>query len=240
MAVAAPSVGKGIALSLVSLALLGVMPIISNLRPSDIGALEFAFALSVWQVVFAAPVFGLELRCGTKGIFGLDLTRRERWRVMLVALFTGALFGLSTYLYVLGATNHPCDVDTALRRPGRFDRMVAVFPPDAKARAAILEQNLARGPHEDIDIAGLVAGSDGFSGADLKYLCDRATENALEASLVTGTVKPISQDDFDTAIKDFRPSTRAWFEMAKNYALFANDGGSYDELLTYLRENGLN
>ena len=102
MAVAAPSVGKGIALSLVSLALLGVMPIISNLRPSDIGALEFAFALSVWQVVFAAPVFGLELRCGTKGIFGLDLTRRERWRVMLVALFTGALFGLSTYLYVLG------------------------------------------------------------------------------------------------------------------------------------------
>ncbi|MEM9257638.1 MAG: AAA family ATPase [Pseudomonadota bacterium] len=145
----------------------------------------------------------------------------------------------NTNLYVLGATNHPWDVDTALRRPGRFDRMVAVFPPDAKARAAILEQNLARGPHEDIDIAGLVAGSDGFSGADLKYLCDRATENALEASLVTGTVKPISQDDFDTAIKDFRPSTRAWFEMAKNYALFANDGGSYDELLTYLRENGL-
>jgi len=102
MALRSSSVGKGIALSLVSLSLLGVMPIISNLRPTDTGALSFAFALSVWQVVFAAPVFGIELRSGTKGIFGFDLTQRERKRMILVALFTGTLFGLSTYLYVLG------------------------------------------------------------------------------------------------------------------------------------------
>lgn len=102
MALRSSSVGKGITLSLVSLTLLGVMPIVSNLRPSDTGALSFAFALSVWQVLFAAPVFGIELRRGTKGIFGLDLPRRERMRMILVALFTGALFGFSTYLYVLG------------------------------------------------------------------------------------------------------------------------------------------
>ena len=102
MALASSSVGKGIALSLVSLALLGVMPIISNLRHSDVSALSFAFALSVWQVVFATPVFGLELRSGTKGIFGLDLSRGERGRMILIAVFTGSLFGLSTYLYVLG------------------------------------------------------------------------------------------------------------------------------------------
>ena len=101
MALSSPSVGKGIVLSLVSLTLLGVMPIISNLRPSDIDALSFAFALSVWQVIFAAPLFGLEFGSGTGGIFGLALTRRERWRMILVALFTGTLFGLSTYLYVL-------------------------------------------------------------------------------------------------------------------------------------------
>lgn len=102
MALFTPSVGKGIALSLVSLVLLGIMPIIANLRAADVGALSFAFALSVWQVVFAAPVFGWELGRGTRGIFGLDLSRRERNRMILVALFTGALFGLSTYLYVLG------------------------------------------------------------------------------------------------------------------------------------------
>lgn len=95
-------VKKGVALSLVSLILLGIMPIISNLRPAAIGALPFAFALSVWQVVFATPVFGFELRNGTKGILGIDLSRRERRRMILVALFTGALFGLSTYFYVLG------------------------------------------------------------------------------------------------------------------------------------------
>ncbi|MEJ2694597.1 MAG: DMT family transporter [Candidatus Thiodiazotropha sp.] len=102
MALFSPSTRKGIALSLVSLILLGIMPIISNLRAADIGALSFAFALSVWQVVFAAPLFVWEIRNGTKGIFGLDLSRRERGRMILVALFTGTLFGLSTYLYVLG------------------------------------------------------------------------------------------------------------------------------------------
>ena len=102
MAFSFPSIGKGIALSLVSLILLGVMPIISNLRPSVIQALPFAFALSVWQVIFAFPVFGLELKNGTKGILGIDVSRRERRRMIAIALFTGGLFGLSTYFYVLG------------------------------------------------------------------------------------------------------------------------------------------
>ncbi len=105
MALFARSAGKGIALSLVSLILLGIMPIISNLRAADVGALSFAFALSVWQVVFAAPLFVWEMRSGSKGIFSLDLSRREQGRMALVALFTGALFGLSTYLYVLGVEN---------------------------------------------------------------------------------------------------------------------------------------
>ncbi|TQV82205.1 DMT family transporter [Denitrobaculum tricleocarpae] len=102
MALSSPSVGKGVALSMVCLAFLGVMPVISNLRPSETGALAFAFALSVWQVVFALPVFGFELARGTRGIFGFELSRRQRGRMIAVALFTGALFGLSTYLYVLG------------------------------------------------------------------------------------------------------------------------------------------
>jgi len=102
MTLATASVGKGVALSLVCLGLLGVMPVISNLRGAQVDALSFAFALSVWQVVFAAPVLAFELRGRNKGIFGLELTKRARWRMAVVALFTGGLFGLSTYLYVLG------------------------------------------------------------------------------------------------------------------------------------------
>jgi drug/metabolite transporter (DMT)-like permease len=102
MAPLSRSIGKGIALSLVCLTLLGVMPVISNLRPAAVDALSFAFALSVWQVVFALPVFGLELKRGTRGIFGPGLSQRARGRMVAAALFTGGLFGLSTYLYVLG------------------------------------------------------------------------------------------------------------------------------------------
>ncbi|MEM1315872.1 MAG: DMT family transporter [Pseudomonadota bacterium] len=98
----ARSVGRGVALSLVSLVLLGIMPIVSNLRPAEVGALSFAVALSVWQTVFAGPLVAWELSRGTRGIFGLDLSLRERARMALVALFTGALFGASTWLYVLG------------------------------------------------------------------------------------------------------------------------------------------
>jgi drug/metabolite transporter (DMT)-like permease len=78
------------------------MPIISNLRPVGTDALVFAFALSLWQVVFAAPVFAAGLKRGEMGVFRASLSRREQWRMAGVALFTGALFGLSTYLYVLG------------------------------------------------------------------------------------------------------------------------------------------
>ncbi|MEM7524056.1 MAG: DMT family transporter [Pseudomonadota bacterium] len=102
MAITSPTVGKGVALSILCLTLLGVMPIIANLRPAEVGALSFAFGLSVWQVVFAGPVLALELRRGAKGIFAVELSRRKQGRMALAALFTGALFGLSTYLYVLG------------------------------------------------------------------------------------------------------------------------------------------
>lgn len=97
-----PSVPKGIALALVSLVLLGTMPVIANSRPAGIGALSFALALSVWQAVFAAPVFALELRAGQRGIFSAVLPRWAAIRMGLIAVLTGAMFGLSTYLYVLG------------------------------------------------------------------------------------------------------------------------------------------
>ncbi len=102
MSLVSPSLGKGIAFSLICLVLIGMMPIIANLRSSEVGALPFAFALSVWQSVFALPALGLELKSGTPGIFGVYLSRRERSWMIAVVLFTGALFGLSTYLYVLG------------------------------------------------------------------------------------------------------------------------------------------
>jgi SpoVK/Ycf46/Vps4 family AAA+-type ATPase len=142
-------------------------------------------------------------------------------------------------VFVLAATNHPWDVDNALRRPGRLDRTVLVLPPDEPARRAILEHALAERPVEKVDARRLARQTDGFSGADLVHLVETATEEALQRSASTGTLQPVSQADVDRARKDIRPSTRAWFEVAHNYAVYANEGGQYDDLLTYIREKKL-
>jgi len=91
----------GIALAFVCLAILGVMPIISNARPSAFDALSFAFFLSVWQLVFSLPLVLREAVSADKGIFGADLAPDLKRRTITIIVLTGAIFGLSTYVYVL-------------------------------------------------------------------------------------------------------------------------------------------
>lgn len=140
-------------------------------------------------------------------------------------------------VFVLGATNHPWDVDTALRRPGRLDRTLLVLPPDALAREAVLNFHLRGRPIDGtVDVGAIGKHTNEFSGADLAYLVESAAEFAMEESIETGKVRSISSNDFKKALREVRPSTRPWFEIAKNYALFANEGGIYDDLLEYLKE----
>ena len=138
-------------------------------------------------------------------------------------------------VFVLGATNVPWDVDVALRRPGRLDRTILVLPPDAPARAAILEYHLRDRPIENVDLGRLVAITDGLSGADLAHLCESAAEIALLDSVRTGTVRMIGMPDLLAAAKATVPSTEPWFAAARNVAMFANEGGMYDDLLAYLK-----
>jgi SpoVK/Ycf46/Vps4 family AAA+-type ATPase len=142
-------------------------------------------------------------------------------------------------VFVLAASNHPWDIDSALLRPGRLDRMTLVVPPDVEARAAILDLHLAERPVGDVNIASMAVRTEGFSGADLAHLCESAAEVALEDSIVTGQVRSISQDDLEQALRELRPSTRQWFETARNFVMFANDGGMYDDLMNYMRANRL-
>jgi len=140
-------------------------------------------------------------------------------------------------VFVLGATNAPWDVDPALRRPGRFDRTVLVLPPDAPARAEILRYHLRDRPIAGIDLESLVERTDGFSGADLAYLCETATENALIDAVRSGEVRLMGMADFEAALTDVRPSTGPWFDAARSVALFANEGGAYDDLAAYFKNH---
>ncbi|MEV6607918.1 tetratricopeptide repeat protein [Kutzneria sp. NPDC051319] len=142
-------------------------------------------------------------------------------------------------VFVLAATNHPWDVDTALRRPGRFDRTLLVLPPDGEARQAILRYHLKGRHAEGIDIAKLAKRTEGYSGADLAHACDVAAEKALLDSVRSGRTRMIGAKDLEEALKEVRPSTGPWFAAARNVAMFANEGGQYDELLAYMKKHRL-
>ncbi|SII57401.1 Cell division control protein 48 CDC48 [Mycobacteroides abscessus subsp. abscessus] len=138
-------------------------------------------------------------------------------------------------LYVLGATNHPWDVDAALRRPGRFDRMILVALPDEEARIAIVKYHLRDRPLEGINLKSIAKRTEGRSGADLAHICNTATQFAMADSISTGQVRPVRMADIDTAIAQVGASAGGWFDTARNVVEFSNSDGTYDELAKYLR-----
>ncbi len=125
---------------------------------------------------------------------------------------------------ILGATNAPWHLDPAFRRPGRFDRVLFVPPPDAAARAAVLRVLLRGKPTDGIDVEELARKTDGFSGADLKAVVDVAIEDKLRAALRSAVPTPLRTGDLAAAVRRVQPSTGEWFATARNWALFANRG----------------
>lgn len=141
-------------------------------------------------------------------------------------------------MLVMAATNAPWTVDAALRRPGRFDRVMFIPPPDEAARLEILRLHLRERPvHADVNIGEIAKKTSGYSGADLFDLVERAAEAPLMEAIRGGEMRPLNRNDFAAALKKSKPSTREWFSVAKNYATFANTGGLYDDLVEYLEKN---
>jgi SpoVK/Ycf46/Vps4 family AAA+-type ATPase len=139
---------------------------------------------------------------------------------------------------ILGATNVPWEIDSAFRRPGRFDRVLFVPPPDREARASILKLHLAQRPAAaDVNLAPLAQGTSGFSGADLEFIIETAADYAIADSIDAGSEMPITNAHLVRALKDVRPTTIEWLSSARNYARYANEGGQYDEVLAFLAKN---
>jgi AAA+ superfamily predicted ATPase len=137
-------------------------------------------------------------------------------------------------MLILAATNAPWDVDEAIKRPGRFDRLVFVPPPDEAARLRILEILLSSRPSEGLDLKKLARQTPLYSGADLEALVNRAIDVAIDEALEHGTDRPLAAADFESAIARTRPSTLEWLATARNYVEFANKDGSYDEVMNFL------
>ncbi|WP_422090703.1 AAA family ATPase [Tenacibaculum ovolyticum] len=151
--------------------------------------------------------------------------------------FLAELDGLNSNndgILILAATNTPWHLDPAFRRPGRFDRIIFVSPPDENARKEIFELLLEKKPKESINFNKLSKASNDFSGADIQAAIDIAIEDKLQESFKTGKLEPITMNSLNKAIKKHKPSTKEWFNSAKNYALYSNESGLYDNILSFL------
>lgn len=149
---------------------------------------------------------------------------REAQLRNLVNQFLHELDGLrgdNQRVLIIGSTNQPSQIDPAFRRPGRFDQAIFVPPPDDKARAQIIELLARDKPISHLDTAALVRSTREFSGADLKWLFDRAAELTLSAAIRTGKSMPITMELLLQVARDHTPSVASWFEGIKSQPQFA-------------------
>jgi AAA family ATPase len=103
---------------------------------------------------------------------------------------------------VLAATNQPQALDLALLRPGRFDKLLYVAPPDLAGREEILRvRKRTMDLADDVDIAELARLTDGYSGAELVGICQTACDEVIEKCEMAGEELQVHMQDFLKAIK---------------------------------------
>jgi cell division protease FtsH len=136
-------------------------------------------------------------RSRTSGVGGFSGGNDEREQTLNQILTEMDGFDSSTSVIVIGATNRPDVLDQALLRPGRFDRRVAVQPPDRAGREAILQVH-ARGKPlaRDVDLGRLAATTPGMVGADLANLVNEAALTAARRGH-----EAIQEADFTDALE---------------------------------------
>src|SRR5688500_7728319 len=121
-----------------------------------------------------------------------------------------------TPVLFMGATNVPWQLDPAVLRPGRFDEKVYIPLPDLAARRKMLDIYLGKRPVADeVDLAGLAHRLEGYSGADIKYICDRAATVPFLQSVASGEEGEITQAILADVIADTPPSVQG--EVVKRF-----------------------
>ncbi|WIV17323.1 ATP-binding protein [Paenibacillus polygoni] len=142
-------------------------------------------------------------------------------------------------VFVIGATNTPWYLDSALRRPGRFNHLVFVPPPEENERQTILELKLSGMPLGLLNLNKIAAETKHYSGADLEQLVKDAVESAMERTFEKGEIQPITQDDLKRSAKGRKATTLDWFATAKNYATFSDVNRDYQIVLDYISKHGV-
>jgi transitional endoplasmic reticulum ATPase len=134
--------------------------------------------------------------------------------------------GSGKTLFIIGATNRPDILDPGIMRPGRLDQLIYIPLPDRESRISIFKANLRKSPiGDDIDMIRLADVTDGFSGADITEICQRAAKNAIRDSIAADIErqKRVDEGEITQEEKDALPDpvpciTKAHFEASMSKA----------------------
>ena len=151
-----------------------------------------------------------------------------------------ALDGVDTKkenMLILAATNEPWAVDPALRRPGRFSKLIFVPPPDYEARIEIFKLHTKNRPlGDDIDFNRLAQLTDGYSAADIAQICEEAADIPLEEALEGRQPRKIEMKDFLEVIEKRKSSLTPWFKMAKHQIKKSGEEEIFKDLLEWIEK----
>jgi len=138
-------------------------------------------------------------------------------------------------LLILAATNEPWAIDTALRRPGRFSKLVYIPEPDVDARAAIFEINLKGRPvAADVNVNRLAGMTESYSGADIAAICKEAADIPLGEALRGGAARKIGKGDFVKVLEGRKPSILSWYVEARREVKKSGEEGVFEGIMTPL------
>src|SRR3989344_4916424 len=117
-------------------------------------------------------------------------------------------------LLLLAATNEPWSIDPALRREGRLGSTIFIPPPDYESRKAIFQIEMASKPVANVEYEELATLTEGLSGADIKAVCEMATDIPLKESMTTKERRPITMEDMKSALTKINSMLPQWFAKA--------------------------
>ena len=134
--------------------------------------------------------------------------------------------GSGKTLFIIGATNRPDILDPGIMRPGRLDQLIYIPLPDYESRVSIFKANLRKSPvADDVTFELLAEVTDGFSGADITEICQRAAKNAIRESITAEIERQrrveageLTQEEADALPDPIPCITRAHFEDSMSKA----------------------
>lgn len=138
-------------------------------------------------------------------------------------------------ILVIAATNEPWNIDSALLREGRFGTMIYIPPPDAITRLQMLHLHMEKRPKDEIDFNGITLATDNFSGADIKALCERATDIPLKEYFRTRKKRNITNEDFYDALINMKPTLGTWYRQAYQVLSKRNELSAFPDIVAEAR-----